>query len=141
MASEFAEGVEAIVGPVLTDLGFTLDEIDDGPDKGGRPRQIVYYRSRDCKIQVYNSRREGEVNCMIAPLDAANEFGLNAKEWHFLDRFTERRSPPTAESVKLATAEYRSYANPVEWVRDRILKYYDDAHRGILAKYPEGHPS
>lgn len=137
MASEFAEVVEAIVGPLLADLGFTLDEIDGGPDEGGRPREIVYYRSRDCKIQIYDSRREGEVNCMIAPANVLNEFGLNVKKWHFLDRFTERGSPPTVESVRSAIAEYRSYANPVEWVRDRIAKHYADAHQGILRMYKE----
>jgi hypothetical protein len=37
----------------------------------------------------------------------------------------------------LARAEYRSYANPLEWVRDRIIKYYEDAHQGILRMFSE----
>ncbi len=38
----------------MADLGFTVDEIDEGPDpERGGSRYIVYYRSNDCKIQVY----------------------------------------------------------------------------------------
>lgn len=138
MPPDFCANVQAIVGPVLTNLGFALDEIDEGPDEGGRPRQIVYYRSDDSKIQIYSSRREGGVNCMIAPATAANAFGLVAKRWQFLDGFTERPDLSFNDLLRMARAEYAAYDNPVEWVRDRIIKYYDDAHRGILAKYPEG---
>jgi hypothetical protein len=76
MASEFVEDVQAIVGPVLKGLGFVLDEIDINPDEGGRRQHVLYYHSPDCKIQIYWSSREGEINAMIGPLDAPNECGL-----------------------------------------------------------------
>lgn len=135
MTSKFSREVQSVVGPLLEELGFVLDEIDDKPDEGGRTRHIVYYRSPDCKIQVYESYREGETNCMIAPLEAPNEFGLRAKRWQYLPRFTKRPDLPLEELVKLARAEYDAYADPLEWVRDRILKYYDAAHAGILEMY------
>ncbi|WP_328358623.1 hypothetical protein OG976_04825 [Mycobacterium sp. NBC_00419] len=141
MPSHFSEDVQTIVGPLLADLGFTLDEIDDSPDEGGRPQHVAYYRSSDCKIQIYNSWREGEVNCMIAPASVPNGFGLRAKKWHFLGTFSERPNLPLEQLVDLARAELDAYPNRLEWVRDRIVKYYDDAHRGILAKYPEDHSS
>ncbi|WP_431236118.1 hypothetical protein ACQ856_28835 (plasmid) [Mycolicibacterium psychrotolerans] len=139
MASEVSAEIQTIIGPVLADRGFTLDDIDDSPDEGGRPRHVVYYRSNDCKIQVYESAREGEVNCMIAPLDAPNEWGLDSRSWHFLTHFAQRRNPPSAESLRAMRAEYDSYSNRLEWLRDRITKYYDDAHRGILARRDEGY--
>lgn len=138
MASEFAEAVEAIVGPLLADLGFALDEIDDSPDEGGRPQHVVYYRSHDCKIQVYDSRREGEVNCMIAPVSAPNGFGLRTKKWHGFTRFTELPDLSLEQLADLAQAELAAYPNRLEWVRDRIIKYYNNAHRGILQMYDEG---
>jgi hypothetical protein len=133
--SEFSTEVQTIVGPVLKQLGFVLDEIDDSPDEGGRRQHIVYFRSEDCKVQVYESAREGEVNCMIAPIDVPNEFGLRARKWQFLTRFSKRPDLPLAELAELARAEYKSYSNPLEWVRDRIVKYYDAAHKGILEMY------
>ena len=138
MTSEFAADVQTIVGPVLKGLGFVLDGIDDNPDEGGRRQDVVYYLSDDCKIQVYESSREGETNCMIAPLDAPNAFGLRAENWQFLTRFSKRPDLPLAELAALARAEYESYANPLEWVRDRIVKYYGAAHRGILEMYGTG---
>jgi hypothetical protein len=133
--SEFSTEVQTIVGPVLEQLGFVLDEIDDRPDEGGRRQHIVYFRSEDCKVQVYDSAREGEVNCMIAPIDVPNEFGLRARKWQFLTRFSKRPDLPLAELAELARAEYKSYSNPLEWVRDRIIKYYEAAHKGILEMY------
>lgn len=133
--SEFSTEVQTIVGPVLEQFGFVLDEIDDSPDEGGRRQHIVYFRSEDCKVQVYESAREGEVNCMIAPIDVPNEFGLRARKWQFLTRFSKRPDLPLAELAELARAEYKSYSNPLEWVRDRIVKYYEAAHKGILEMY------
>jgi hypothetical protein len=135
MAPEFSTDVQTIVGPLLKKLGFVLDEIDDSSDEGGRRQHVVYYRSNDCKIQVYESSREGEVNCMIAPLDVPNEFGLRAKKWQYLTRFTKRPDLPLEELATIARAEYEAYANPLEWVRDRIVKYYEVAHAGILEMY------
>jgi hypothetical protein len=138
MASEFGEEVQTIVGPVLEGLGFVLDGIDDRPDEGGRRQHVVYYRSNDCKIQVYESSREGEINCMIAPLDAPDSFGLRADKWQFLTRFSKRPDLPLAELAELARGEYNSYPNPLEWVRDRIAQHYQAAHAGILEMYPAG---
>jgi hypothetical protein len=138
MTSEFSTEVQTIVEPLLKELGFVLDEVDDNPDEGGRRQHVVYYRSNDCKIQVYESSREGEVNCMIAPLDAPNEFGLRTKKWQYLTRFSKRPDLPLAEIAELARAEYTAYANPLDWVRDRIVKYYDAAHIGILEMYGTG---
>jgi hypothetical protein len=135
MTSEFSTEVQTMVGPVLEQLGFVLDEVDDNPDEGGRRQHVVYYRSNDCKIQVYESAREGEVNCMIAPLNVPNAFGLRAKKWQFLTRFSKRPDLPLGEIAERARAEYNSYSNPLEWVRDRIIKYYEAAHKGILEMY------
>jgi hypothetical protein len=138
MISEFAEEVQTIVGPALQALGFVLEGIDDRPDEGGRRQHVVYYRADDCKIQIYQSSREGETNCMIAPLDAPDSFGLRAEKWQFLTRFSKGPDLPLAELAEAVTAEYNAYANPIEWVRDRIAKYYEAAHAGILEMYPPG---
>lgn len=133
MMTAFADAVEAIVGPVLAVRGFILDQVHDEPDSGGRDLHVVYYRSPDCKIQVYQSSREGETNAMIAPSDAPNQFGLNAPGWQFLTMFTERPADPIAEVIERARQEYHSYGDPLLWVRDRIVKYFDAAHARIAA--------
>lgn len=89
MASDFTEDVQEILGPTLERLGFALTGADDSPDPGGRRQHIVYYQSDDCKLQLYESPREGETNCMIAPLDALDSFGLRTDKWQFLTRFSK----------------------------------------------------
>jgi hypothetical protein len=138
MARRFSEEVQTIVGPVLQALNFVLYGSDDRPDEGGRYQHVVYYRSDDCKIQVYQSGREGETNCMIAPLDAPDSFGLRADKWQFLTRFSKRPDLPLDELLDSARSEYDSYANPLEWVRDRIAQHYEAARAGILEMYPTG---
>jgi hypothetical protein len=138
MTSDFYADVEARVGPLLEELGFVMDELDDSPDEGGIERNIVYYRSRDCRLQIYYSAREGEINCMIAPLDAPNRFGLTTEKWHYISRFSKRADLPPQERLRIALAEVQAYENRLDWVRDRIVKHYDAAHKGILEMYATG---
>jgi hypothetical protein len=138
-SADFAAKVQAVLGPLLMSLGFTLNEVDDGPDEGGIPRHIAYYQSNDCKLQIYDSSREGEVNCMIAPLTAHNQYGLTAKDWHYISRFSKRSNLPPEERLRAAIAEAKAYDDQFDYVKDRIAKHYEAAHAGILQKYPAGH--
>jgi hypothetical protein len=138
MSSDFYADVEATVGPLLESLGFVLDEVDDNPDKGGISRNIVYYRSDDCRLQIYYSAREGEINCMIAPLDAPNEFGLNSEKWYYISYFSKRPDLPPKERLRQAIAEVEAYDNRLDWVKDRIIEHYETARAGILEKFGSG---
>lgn len=131
MTTEFPSKVQNIVGPTLANLGFFLDGIDDGRDEGGRQCRVVYYKSGDCKMQVYWSSREGETNCMIAPLSAPNKFGLRTVGWHYLASFAEHPDLSLEELVASTTSEFESYTEPLEWVRDCIVEYFGVAHAGI----------
>lgn len=138
--TEFAAEVESIVGPTLADLGFTFDAVDDYRDEGGRRVEVVYYRSSDCKIQIYSSSREGSINCMIAPLGASNEFGLKhpSSEWQFLKRFSSTPRASLEELAKSASYEQLPDHDLLEKVRKLIADYYDDAHAGIIEMYGNG---
>ena len=130
----FSDEVQQIVGRALFERGFTLDQIDEGADDGGRAQSVVYYRGRDCKIQIYRSSREGETNCMIAPLSAPNEFGLQSatKKWRYLRSFVEPPSLSLKQLSRMARSEYESFENPLLWVAAQIEKDYEAAHSGIL---------
>lgn len=134
MSNDFPSDVRIVVEPVLSIRGFVLDEIQNGADGGGRHLCVVYFRSADCKMQIYESAREGETNCMIAPLDAQNEFGLRStpKKWQYLTSFVKRPDLPLEELMKLARQEYESYDNPLEWVKARIEADFDTAHAAML---------
>ncbi|KUH84625.1 hypothetical protein [Mycobacterium sp. IS-1556] len=133
MVDHFPTEVESIVGPLLSDLGFTLDNVDVHVDEGGRHGSVVYYKSADCKLQIYQSSREGSVNCMIAPLDAPNEFGPHdaSFKWQYLTKFAPMPDVPLEELIETVSFETKTSAEELRWVRDNILKYYEAAHAGI----------
>lgn len=71
MVDDFLHEVQTIVGPFLSDLGFIIDEVDGAVDEGGPTGSVAYYRGKDCKIQIYHSSREGEVNADDRPVGCA----------------------------------------------------------------------
>jgi len=118
MADDFPEMVEAIVGPVLAESGFVLDVVDDHVDEGGRFGSVVYYCAADCRVQIYWSSRAGEINCMVAPLDAQNDHGLydRAGKWHYLREFAEKPSLALEELVKRLKAEKANFETLEKWL-------------------------
>ena len=150
---EFLSGVRSIVEPLLNELGFQLEEYDDVDEsdsrvgEGGRKGAVVFFRSDDCKIQIYASTRDGSINCMIAPLDAPNIFGPYDRygKWQYLPRFAIRQGVPLDEISKdNLTVEFPTMNQSLESVRRRIEKYFPIAHDGILEmggpEYWNSHP-
>jgi hypothetical protein len=126
MTEEFLAGVRSIVEPLLIQLGFQLEEFGD-VDESGRKCSVVFFRSNDCKIQVYDVPREGEINIMIAPLDAANVFSLydRSGKWQSLPRFAIRQGVPLEDIMKDdKLPEFLTTNQFLESVRDRIKKYF-----------------
>jgi hypothetical protein len=135
MTQEFLTQVQAIVEPLLHELGFLLDEYDDDVDEGGPTGSVAYYRSKDCKIQIYNSVRGASINCMIAPIDAPNVFGPYDRswKWQYVVRFALRQGVPSEEIMKdKLPADFPTTTQRLEWVRGRIEKYFPIAHAGVL---------
>lgn len=141
MTQEFLAGVQSFVEPLLIQLGFSLDEVDDDVDEGGRTGSVVFYRANDCKIQVYDSAREHSINCMIAPLDAPNVFGPydKSKKWQYLPRYALWQGVPPEEIMKdKLPIDFPTTSQFLESVRRRIEKYYPVAHAGVLERYGKG---
>ena len=137
MTSGFSTKVTTIVGPVLSRLGFVLEAVDDDVDEGGRQGSVVYFSSVDCRIQLYWSPRGGEINCMIAPMNAPNVPGLydTSGKWRFWNEFVERPSVPLEELVELLRSEKVNFETDESWLRwwaERIQRFYSAAHAGIL---------
>lgn len=137
MTEPFSAEVQTAVGPMLSELGFELDAVDDNVDEGGRRASVVYYRADDCKIQIYQSAREGSVNCMIAPVDAPNEIGIydRSGRWQYLTRFAPKPDAPLEELVKSVSFSAKSETEQLERVKQTIAQYFEIAHAGILEMY------
>jgi hypothetical protein len=140
VVDEFFQEVQSVVGPFLSGLGFAMDEVDSAVDEGGPKASIIYYRGKDCKIQVFHSGREGGINAMIAPLDALNEYGLynRSGKWHFFNDFTKEPGLPLEELLRRMREDedagnFETTTKWLEWLkRERIARYFDSAHAAIV---------
>lgn len=138
MESGFSDQVREIIEPYLSSIGFDLDAIDNNVDEGGRRGTAVFYRGEDCKIQVYYSSREGEINAMIGPLDAPNEHGLynQSRKWHYFNDFADEPKLPLEELVRNLRDERANFESTPKWLewikRERIQRYFDSARAEIV---------
>lgn len=131
---EFLTKVYRIVEPLLNELGFHVDEFDAKVDDWGRPGAVVYFRSSDCKIQIYDSSRDGSINCMIAPSGAENIFGPHDQsgKWQYLPRFALRQGISAEQIQETDLPECPTMDQLLRAVRCRIEKYFPVAHAGVL---------
>jgi hypothetical protein len=138
VGDDFPQEVQTIVGPLLSSMGFALDAIDNDVDEGGPTGSVVFYRSRDCKIQIYHSSREHEINAMIGPLDAPNEHGLYTRSpaWHYFNDFSDEPKLPLEELVPKLRAERANFETAPKWLewikKERITRYFEAAHAAIV---------
>lgn len=134
----FTQEFQIIVGPLLSSMGFVIDTIDDNVHEGGRTGSVVVYRAQDCKIQIYYSSREGEINAMIGPLDAPNEHGLyeHSRKWHYFNDFADQPKLSLEELVQKLQDERANFETTSKWLewikRERIVRYFDAAHAAIV---------
>ncbi|CAJ1586169.1 hypothetical protein [[Mycobacterium] wendilense] len=137
---EFVIQAQEILGPTLSGRGFTLEEIDDAVDEGGRYGAALYYLSSDCKLQIYWSAREWEVNVMVAPLGSPNQHGLydRSRRWHYLPEFSPRPNLSLEELVKKRREEGVKFLDDIGQLRQlvgHIDRYFEKAHTEILKQY------
>lgn len=142
MKEDFPQLAQEIVGPLLTRMGFVLHGVDNSVDEGGPKGSVIFYQGQDCKIQIYHrSSREGEINAMIAPVAAPDEYGLynRSRMWHYFNEFADEPKPPLEELVEKLKAErdnFKTTSRWLEWIKnERIARYYESAHAAILQKY------
>jgi len=141
MPDDFLHLAQEIVGPRLTQMGFALAGVDSSADEGGRKRSVLYYHGPDCKIQLYHSSREGEINAMIGPLGAPDEYGLNNRShmWHYFNEFEDESTSSLEELVEKHQVErdtFTSIPRWLEWIKDeRVERYYESARGRILESY------
>lgn len=140
MTNEFVSMAQTVIGPLMADLGFVWDGVDDSVDEGGRTGAVVFYRARDCKLQIYWSAREFEINAMIAPISAPNEHGLynRTSKWHYLNEFVPRPDVPLEELVKMLKADRVNFESDMKWLnwlKGRIAENFPVAHDGVLQMY------
>ncbi|BCO48221.1 hypothetical protein [Mycobacterium intracellulare] len=139
MEDNFVQEVQQIVGPLLLSMGFDLYAIDADVDEGGPKGSVVFYRAAACKVQIYRSSREGEINAMIGPRDAPDVHGLydRSRKWHYFNDFDDSPKLPLEELVQKLQDERANFESTQTWLqwikRERICRYFESARDAIIA--------
>lgn len=132
-STTFADKVKTIIGPSLTRRGFTFDRVLE-MDEGGRIGFAAFFRNTICKVQVYWSARERELNCMIAAHSAPYVHGLYDKsaQWHYLNEsVSEIPLEELVEQTRSDKALFKNRDTWLTWLAARIDEYYESAVAGI----------
>ncbi|MCG7594659.1 hypothetical protein [Mycobacterium sp. PSTR-4-N] len=99
----------------------------------------MFFQNKVCKVQVYWSARERELNCMIADRDAPCVHGLYDKSarWHHLNDFVARPDIPLEQlvgRVRSDEAHFKDHDAWLAWLATRIDEYYESAVVGIQGR-------
>ena len=83
MKNEFEDIVSSVLGDFLSRHAFRF--VESHGNTSGNSVDIVF-ESDQCKLRFYDSRRAGEVNCLVGRTDASNESDWTDKSsgWYYL---------------------------------------------------------
>lgn len=122
-----AKDLAEFLGPDTAAEGLVIDEILDPWSYGDRPAWAIFYRGQDCKVQVCRSTRDGGIDFMLAPPNAANTFGLSDRTgtWRLmllLSQATDNlATPPLGAKDDIVMA----------WLRDLFRIHFASAREAV----------
>jgi hypothetical protein len=125
-----AERLERFLAPTLSQVGFSLEKVDDPVVYQNRPAWAIYYRGPDCKLQVAWSARDGGIDYFLAPPDAPNEFGLSneSKKWRLMLLLSNVRDELVTPGLD-ADDEAE-----MAWLKALFEIHFDAAHAVLLSE-------
>lgn len=125
---------ERVVGPLLAAHGFSLEQVADELDYGGRPAWALFYRGSDCKVQLCWSDRNGGLTYFLAPVDAPNELGLinESHQWQYMLALSDNPADPGIPPI--------GHGNEAlwEWLKCLFDNYFESAHRVLRSRTADG---
>ena len=122
-----ARGLAEFLAPEMSVHGLVLDEIRDPETYGDRPAWAIFYRRDDCKVQVCWSARDGGIDFMMAPPEAANTFGLSDRSgtWQFMLLLSRVRDSLPTPDLSASDSELMS------WLRDLFRIHFASANEEL----------
>jgi len=134
MEEQFAELVSSVLGDFLSRHAFHL--VGSHNDGSGDTADIVF-KSDQCKLRFYDSRRGGEVNCLVGQIDALNESDWTAKSngWYCLRGLLEiGKGLSLDESQKLVGLPIADRREQLAQLRDLLNSGFEKALRKLREK-------
>lgn len=127
-----AEELADFLGSDMFARGLELDEIRDPWSHGDRPAWAIIYRRQDCKVQVCRSARDGGIDFMLAPPDAADTFGLSDRTgtWQFMHLLSRARDNLVTPAASANDNELMA------WLRELFRIHFASASEAVNSIRP-----
>lgn len=90
----FKDKVDSVISFFLFSNGFLFEkhlELSAGD------KSLVFYRSEQARLCIYRSKREGEVNCKLAPLTASDN--IDSNDWVYLNSILQEGREASLEEL------------------------------------------
>jgi hypothetical protein len=100
LCEEFRSRVETLLGDFFTAKGLVLDEVI--PDDQCS-RYVLVYRSPACKVAIYYSMHDGEVNCVLGSLGSDNR-DVDGDGWTYIRELQYKGREPSIEELLAAVS-------------------------------------
>lgn len=127
--------ISEVLGSFLAEHEFVLASIQKAP--GGGAIDVVY-ESADCKLRFYDSRRGGEINCLIGSVTAPNDGDWTAKEnrsWFYLrDLLDVGRGLSLEELQKLMGPPIAERREQLVQIRDLLVAGFCNAQKSLRTR-------
>lgn len=127
MNENFQLFVEATLGRFLSSKGFFFEEYVKY-DSGNM--EVLFYVSNKCKLCVYRSHREGEINCMIG--DALIRNDLTSNGWSFVNGMNLKKEPMTYEELRARVLRYpRGWQGQLSLLNETLTEHFDEISKKL----------
>jgi len=115
MSDEFKALIPSLLGHFLSRHAFHA--VRSSVDNAGNTVDVVF-ESNQCKLRFYDSKRGGEVNCLLGRIDADNESSCTDKGsgWYYLRELLEIGKGISLEEVQ------KQVGPPVSGRREQLLQ-------------------
>jgi hypothetical protein len=125
MKNEFQNLVSSVLGDFLSEHAFRI--VESRTDASGSNSDIVF-ESDQCKLRFYDSRRAGEINCLVGKTDASNDSNWTDKMsgWYYLRGLLEIGKGLSLEELqKLVDPPVTDRREQVVQLRDLLIGGYE----------------
>lgn len=135
MYDNFDSLISEVLGDFLAEHGF--ESVSSQATQDGSFFDVIY-ESTECKLRLYDSRRGGEINCLMGAVNAPNDGDWTTREnrsWFYIRDLLEIGKGLSLEELqKLAGPPVSGRKEQLIQLRDLLVSGLDKALRNLRTR-------
>ncbi len=100
--------------------------------------EVIIYKSKSCKMAIYSSSNDGEINCKLGKIEADNT-NINGNNWYYLNSLTgDNEELSIEELLNAIPSTPQGLDEQLLETIDNINKNFDSAEQVLSKKLAIG---